>query len=94
LEEVIYGNELRRLETEAGADVQLTLTRQWPEDWEGHRGRIDERLLNQLAWPPEKRPLSYVCGPTAFVETVTETLVKAGHQPDRIKTERFGPTGS
>jgi ferredoxin-NADP reductase len=94
LAEVIYREELGRLRAENGADVQLTLTREWPEDWEGHRGRVDQRLLDEIAWPPEERPLSYVCGPTAFVETVAEALVKAGHEPSRIRTERFGPTGT
>jgi ferredoxin-NADP reductase len=35
----------------------------------------------------------YVCGPTPFVEAVAEALVTLGHEPARIKTERFGPTG-
>jgi ferredoxin-NADP reductase len=94
LEEVIYREELGRLRAEDGADVQLTLTREWPEDWQGHRGRVNQRLLEEIAWPPEARPLSYVCGPTAFVETVAEELVRAGHEPSRIRTERFGATGT
>ena len=36
----------------------------------------------------------YVCGPTPFAETVAEALVHLGHEPQHIKTERFGPTGS
>jgi ferredoxin-NADP reductase len=51
-------------------------------------------LLDEVVWSPAEAPLVYVCGPTAFVETVAETLVNAGHEPGRIKTERFGPTGS
>jgi ferredoxin-NADP reductase len=94
LDEVIYHDELRRLGTEDGAEVQLTLTREWPEGWEGHRGRADKQLLGQLVWPPDSRPLNYVCGPTAFVETVAEVLVQTGHEPSRIRTERFGPTGT
>jgi ferredoxin-NADP reductase len=34
-----------------------------------------------------------VCGPTGFVEVTSAALVENGHQPDAIKTERFGPTG-
>jgi ferredoxin-NADP reductase len=94
LEDVIYREELTRLAAHDGADVQLTLTREWPRDWQGHRGRVDRELLDQLAWPPSRRPLTYICGPTAFVEAVAETLVEAGHAPGQIKTERFGPTGT
>jgi ferredoxin-NADP reductase len=49
--------------------------------------------LAEVVWPPERQPLVYVCGPTAFVEAAAEALVKIGHEPLRIKTERFGPTG-
>jgi ferredoxin-NADP reductase len=34
-----------------------------------------------------------VCGPTPLVEAVARMLVELGHPPDRVKTERFGPTG-
>ena len=94
LEDVIYRDELRGLAREDGVDVELTLTREWPEGWEGRRGRVDKQLLDAIAWPPTTRPLNYVCGPTAFVETVAEALVQAGHEPSRIRTERFGPTGT
>jgi DMSO/TMAO reductase YedYZ molybdopterin-dependent catalytic subunit len=43
--------------------------------------------------PPAERPRSYACGPTPFVEAVAEALVQLGHDPQAIKTERFGPTG-
>jgi ferredoxin-NADP reductase len=94
LEEVIYREELTRLAEESGLELQLTLTRQWPEDWAGHRGRIDRALLDQVAFPPAQRPLVYVCGPTSFVETAAQALVASGHEAGRIRTERFGPTGT
>jgi ferredoxin-NADP reductase len=94
LSEVIYREELMRFASDDGVDVRITLTREWPEDWEGHRGRIDATFLREAAWPPAARPLVYVCGPTAFVEAVAEALVQAGHEPDRIRTERFGATGT
>ena len=93
LEDVIYRQELERL-ADDGADVQLTLTNQWPDDWQGHRGRVDHKLLAEVAWPPHQRPLVYICGPTGFVEAMAETLVQMGHEPAQIKTERFGPTGT
>ena len=94
LDDVIYREELMGLAADDRADVQFTLTREWPQDWSGHRGRIDPQLLEQVAWPPSEQPLVYVCGPSAFVETAAQTLVDAGHQPTAIRTERFGPTGT
>jgi ferredoxin-NADP reductase len=93
-DEIIYWEELDRL---AAADRTLevvhTLTRSQPPDWDGYRRRIDRAMLAEVAWPPALRPLVYVCGPTRFVEAVASTLVELGHEPDRIRTERFGPTG-
>jgi ferredoxin-NADP reductase len=81
LADVIYREELEQY------DVRLTLTR------ERERRRIDRELLDEVGWPPAERPLVYVCGPTAFVETAASLLVEAGHEPIRIRTERFGPSG-
>ena len=41
-----------------------------------------------------QRPRLYICGPTPFVEAAAQALVGLGHQPEAIKIERFGPTGS
>ena len=70
-----------------------TLTRSQPEGWTGYSRRIDEGMLREVSWPGEERPRVYVCGPTRLVESVANTLVGMGHDPDRVKTERFGPTG-
>jgi ferredoxin-NADP reductase len=94
LPDVIYRQELTRFAAEAGVDVRFALTRGWPDDWEGHRGRVDHGFLEKVAWAPDERPLVYICGPTSFVEAVAQALVDIGHDPSRVKTERFGPTGT
>ena len=93
LDEVIYHDELARLATADGVDVRFTLTRRWPDTWDGYRRRIDAALLHEVAWPAAERPLIYVCGGTGFVETAADVLVLMGHDASRIRTERFGPTG-
>jgi ferredoxin-NADP reductase len=92
LGDVIYRRELDALAGLRRA-VTVTLTRESPSDWAGHRGRVDAGLLAEVGWPPSVQPHCYVCGPTAFVEVVADTLVGLGHEPGRIRTERFGPTG-
>jgi ferredoxin-NADP reductase len=59
----------------------------------GYSRRIDREMLEEVSWPPGERPLAFVCGPTPLVETVATALVELGHDPARVKTERFGPTG-
>jgi ferredoxin-NADP reductase len=93
LEDVVYRDELVRQSADSGIDIYFTLTRTQPAGWQGYGRRVEEELLGEIAWPPSSSPLAYICGPTAFVETVAEALVELGHEPGRIKTERFGPTG-
>jgi ferredoxin-NADP reductase len=92
LEDVIYRHELLEATDDGGVDITVALTRSWPEDWAGHRGRVDERLLDSATWPPSDEPLIYICGPTGFVEAISQQMVRRGHPPERVKTERFGPT--
>jgi ferredoxin-NADP reductase len=91
---VIYRVELDRLAAKNdGLAVTYTVTRESPTDWQGETGRVDERMLKTHAIPAELRPVVFVCGPTLFVETVAEHLLRLGHAESAIKTERFGPTG-
>jgi ferredoxin-NADP reductase len=92
-EEIIYRDELERL-AGGGLRVTHTLTASAPPGWAGYARRVDAEMLAQVGPGPAERPRVYVCGPTPFVEAVAEALVGLGHQPQAIKTERFGPTGS
>ena len=94
LDDVIYRDELRRL-ADAGDGFQLVLalTRTRPPGWRGYDRRIDAAMLSETVWPAAARPAAFVCGPTPLVESVAAALVELGHEPGRVKTERFGPTG-
>ncbi|MFL5588602.1 MAG: ferredoxin reductase [Ktedonobacteraceae bacterium] len=92
--DVIYRDELDRLDqADQMLEVVQTLTRGQPPGWKGYHRRIDTDMLREVAWPSEQYPQMYICGPTPFVETAAASLVTLGHEPARIKTERFGPTG-
>jgi ferredoxin-NADP reductase len=92
-QDVLYGPELMDLQNCDSVDVIVTLTRERPPGWAGHTGRVDQALLHEVAWPSEQQPLTYVCGPTAFAEAVSATLVGLGYPPQHVKIERFGGTG-
>jgi ferredoxin-NADP reductase len=92
LEDVIYRDELMSVPADAEIDVRFTLTRSQPAGWHGYAGRVDRKLLEEVAWPPSEHPLVYICGPNGFVEAAASALVDLGHAPARVKTERFGPT--
>ena len=90
LDDIIYREELQG--PADGVEVRFALTRSWPDDWTGHRGRVDDALLDAITWPPSEMPAIYICGPTGFVEAISRQMVARGHIPGRVKTERFGPT--
>jgi ferredoxin-NADP reductase len=93
-EDAYYADELRRRERDDGGfDVRYVYTRRAPDGWVAPVGRLGVATLNSHGWPPDFAPAIFVCGPTGFVETAADILVALGHDPRRIKTERFGPTG-
>ena len=93
-EEIIYRKELEDFAARDGSlQVVPTLTRSAPKDWDGFDRRIDAGMLSEVVWPPDERPLAFVCGPTPLVEEVGTALVGLGHDPASVKTERFGATG-
>ena len=91
--DVLYADELRRrVRDDGGLDVHHVYTRKTPEGWPAPPKRIDVAALNTYGWPPDFAPDCFVCGPTTFVETAADILVALGHDPRRIRTERFGGT--
>ena len=94
-EEIIYRDELDQLANAYGGfDVFHTLTRRQPDGWTGYSRRIDEAMLAEVLEPLGEGVRCFACGPTALIETVANALVRLGLPPDRIRTERFGPTGT
>lgn len=92
--QVIYRAELERLAADPdGVRIAHVLTRSQPEGWTGYARRVDRETIREFGPTPGEAPLCFVCGPTGFVEAVTTGLVELGHDPSRIRTERFGPTG-
>lgn len=93
-DDIIYRDELDSLQKRGdGFEVIYALTREQPENWTGYKRRIDRSMLEETIYKPAEKPNIFVCGPTSLVESVADLLQQSGHAPDKIKTERFGPTG-
>jgi ferredoxin-NADP reductase len=84
-EDVLFADEL--------VDPTITYTREAPPGWSGYARRIDRAMLEEATIPVGRSPRVYVCGPTGLVEGAALDLVALGHDPARIRTERFGATG-
>jgi len=72
------------------AEVTTLFTRRSPAGEGRASGRLTERELLDVALPADRHPVVYVCGTNGFVARVAEWLVAAGHDPTRVRTERFG----
>ncbi len=94
-DQIIYGPELaERAAAVDGFGLTYVYTRTAPPGADRPAGRISAGVLAAASWPPRQAPAVFVCGPTGYVEAVAGLLTGAGHDPGRIKTERFGPSGS
>lgn len=93
-DDAIYFDELEKLSAKKdGLEVFHTFTRTQPPGWKGYARRIDTAMLAEVG-KPYKSPQVFICGPTALVEAAANALVQIGIPANRVKTERFGPSGS
>ncbi|MFF4656162.1 FAD-binding oxidoreductase [Streptomyces sp. NPDC001381] len=73
-----------------GLDVRFVYTRTSPPGDSRGPGRVTAADLAEAAAGLAPTSPVYVCGPTAFVETVGDLLTGLGRDPATIRTERFG----
>ena len=93
-DDVIYADELaRRAELDDGLTLVLVHTRRAPNGSVRPVGRVNRSEL--VGWASELGPNLdvFVCGPTGFVDAVSDALVDGGVDGRSIRTERFGPSG-
>ncbi len=98
--DVIYAQELSERQRVSPLTVTYLYTRPgWAargiapaSDASSYTTRLTAKILAETAFPPEWNPVTFVCGPSGFVEAASALLVASGHPPFTIKTERFGPS--
>ena len=60
-----------------------------------HPGRLARRIDRRCGgcgFAARERPQVFICGPAGLVEMAGQLLVELGHEPEFVKTERFGPS--
>jgi ferredoxin-NADP reductase len=91
-DEIIFRDELLRMAADDPRFRLLVTTtrepRHRPTDLDRRFDR--ESLRDALARWGETPKQSYVCGATAFVESVASALVREGLPAERVRTERYG----
>jgi ferredoxin-NADP reductase len=73
----------------AGPETTIVYTRAAPPAWPRPPGRLTVSDLPPIA----PGVTGYVCGSPAFADAATDLLLEAGLPSDRIRVERFGPSG-
>ena len=85
--EFAYETELRSLAGEGRIELRQTVTREWPDEWTGIRGRIGPNELAPLIHDPAT--MCFVCGPPALVQEVSRQLHELGVPRHLVKVEEF-----
>lgn len=84
-DDIIYKSELLN-----SPNVTIALSDSQPNGWTGYRGRIDPALIRSTLAQFSAPPTCYLCGATAFVEAMADTIVACGIPAGYIKAERYG----
>lgn len=83
-EDLYYAAEL------PGPETKVLYTRNAPDGWPRPPGRLS---LDDLPSPLAPGTMAYVCGSSGFSDAATDVLGGTGLPEQRIRVERFGPTG-
>jgi len=73
-----------------GPEVRIVYSRQAPPGEARPPGRL---RAEDLQPSPDPRATTYLCGSAGFVEAASGLLVDVGVPVERIRVERFGPSG-
>jgi ferredoxin-NADP reductase len=83
-DDLLYADEL------TGPETRVLYTRDTPMSSARPAGRITRDDVASVLLPD---CTAYVCGSAGFANTASDVLVDVGVPVDRIRVERFGPTG-
>jgi ferredoxin-NADP reductase len=83
-EDLLYADEI------LGPQTTIVYTRSTPQAWDRDAGHL---MLEDLDMLVPDGAAGYVCGSARFADVGSMLLVEAGIPTDRIRVERFGPTG-
>ena len=81
---LFYADEL------PGPETTVVFTRSVPPGHERAPGRL---VMDDVPLPIADDVTAYICGSAGFAEAASTVLLDAGVPAERIRVERFGPTG-
>ena len=82
-----YEAELQALARDGRIELKQKITREAPEHWTGHRGRIGRDDLAPLVHGYDT--MCFVCGPRAMVDEIPKLLEELGVGREKIRIEEW-----
>ncbi len=83
-DDLYYADEI------AGPETTLLYTRATPPSF----ARLPAHLTrDDIVQPVAPDAIAYVCGSSGFADAATDVLLDLGVPPERVRVERFGPSG-
>jgi ferredoxin-NADP reductase len=86
--DIIYREELDRLNRERRITVVHSLSREIPDNWRGERGRIDRKMIHKHIQRPKDK-LWYLCGPPPMTDQLEQELKEMGVSSERLRAESW-----
>jgi ferredoxin-NADP reductase len=83
-DDLYYANEI------TGPETTIVYTREAPADFPRPAGRITGADVPQ---PFDSDATAFVCGSPGFADAASQLLIDLGFPTERIRIERFGPSG-
>lgn len=84
--DIIYKEELERMDERDNITVVNTLTHEKPDYWARKTGRIDREMIDKYVNNPEER-LWYICGPPGMVEAMNDLLTEMNIPSGKVRWE-------
>ena len=89
--DILFKDELKEYEaSDPFFEMIINLTREDKQNWDGKIGRLSKKDIGKIVKISSNNCLYFVCGPTNFVENISNTILDLGIKYELIKTERFG----
>lgn len=83
--DIIYRRELEGLKSD-NIKIVHTLSDEWPQNWEGERGRISREMIERHV-ESARGKLWYICGPPPMVSSMKGILVEIGVPDEMTRVE-------
>lgn len=86
--DIIFEEELKKIDDKKGFNIVNTLSDEWPDNWQEETGIIDKEMVRKHVDNPKKK-IWYICGPPPMVDAMNELLEDLEVPEENIRYENW-----